>query len=481
VDPSPAWRGVEFGLELLKEGIIKRIGDGRSTQFSRDNWLPRDSGLKIAGLKKNSQLRWVNQLISPGSNSWNTSLLHELFFDFDVQTILKINLPVEKVDDYVAWHFKRNGIFTVKSAYRLALNLKQKQRGNESSSNHPSGERGIWNAIWKSNVPPKVRIFGWRVAMDALPTKKNKWRRTLELNNVCSICGNGVEDAHHANVACTKSKALRHALRQVWDLPDETEFRVTGRDWLQHLLANSDCDARAKTLLMLWRAWHLRNDIIHQEGKASVTSSVFYLQSLHRDLSTPANSYEDYKGKRAMVPCEASKHAITAALPLWSAPPPGWLKLNTDGSLVPNSTTGGAGVVVRDCTGSVLLAACSPLENCIDAEEAEARAALWGLKLISRQAPAGVLLEMDCLHSVAALQSKDQDRSRLWNVYGEAKNLLQNLKVFEVKHSKRETNRVADALAKLALCAGERIMRADIPLSIRELVMSDANTCITAI
>jgi hypothetical protein len=56
---------------------------------------------------------------------------------------------------------------------------------------------------------------------------------------------------------------------------------------------------------------------------------------------------------------------------------------------------------------------------------------------------------MDCLHSVAALQSKDQDRSRLWNIYGEAKNLLLNLKDFAVKHSKRETNRVVDALAKL--------------------------------
>jgi hypothetical protein len=30
-DASPAWRGVEFGLELLRKGIIKRIGDGRDT------------------------------------------------------------------------------------------------------------------------------------------------------------------------------------------------------------------------------------------------------------------------------------------------------------------------------------------------------------------------------------------------------------------------------------------------------------------
>jgi hypothetical protein len=59
-DPSPVWRGVEFGLELLKEGIISRIGDGKNTQILRNQWLPRDSGHKITAMKRNSRRRWVN-------------------------------------------------------------------------------------------------------------------------------------------------------------------------------------------------------------------------------------------------------------------------------------------------------------------------------------------------------------------------------------------------------------------------------------
>jgi hypothetical protein len=59
-DPSPVWKGVEFGLDLLKKGIISRIGNGKNTQFIRDQWLPRHSGLKITATKKNSGLRWVN-------------------------------------------------------------------------------------------------------------------------------------------------------------------------------------------------------------------------------------------------------------------------------------------------------------------------------------------------------------------------------------------------------------------------------------
>jgi hypothetical protein len=48
-DSSPAWKGIEFGLELLKKGIIKRIGNGRDTNFVRDQWIPRKEGLTLVG------------------------------------------------------------------------------------------------------------------------------------------------------------------------------------------------------------------------------------------------------------------------------------------------------------------------------------------------------------------------------------------------------------------------------------------------
>lgn len=38
-DASQAWRGIEWGLELLKKGIIWRVGDGRKIQIQRDQWI----------------------------------------------------------------------------------------------------------------------------------------------------------------------------------------------------------------------------------------------------------------------------------------------------------------------------------------------------------------------------------------------------------------------------------------------------------
>jgi hypothetical protein len=142
-DASPAWKGIEFGLELLKEGIIHRIGDGKKTQFVRDKWIPRNEGLKITHLKKNSRNRWVYRLFIPGTKNWNMDLLQDLFFDHDVQAITDIKIPETETEDLVAWHPEKNGVFNVKSAYRLALSLKHRKREPGSSSKSPNGNENV--------------------------------------------------------------------------------------------------------------------------------------------------------------------------------------------------------------------------------------------------------------------------------------------------------------------------------------------------
>jgi hypothetical protein len=141
------------------------------------------------------------------------------------------------------------------------------REGNgDDTSNNPNGERKIWGNIWKVPVPNKVRVFSWRLASDNLPTQRNKWRRTLETQNTCPICGNGIEDSFHATVECTKAKALRHKMRDYWQLPSEKKFSRTGKDWLLVLLDNTNKRMHQAILMVLWRAWELRNDIYHKKG-----------------------------------------------------------------------------------------------------------------------------------------------------------------------------------------------------------------------
>jgi hypothetical protein len=180
-------------------------------------------------------------------------------------------------------------------------------------------------------VQPKVRVFAWRVATDCLPTRKNKLRRSLEFDDRCFVCGKEPEDAYHATVRCTKAMALRHAMRKCWNLPGENCFRYTGsgRDWLQVLLGSAEESERAKILLLLWRAWHLRNDSIHNEGRESIERYASFLQAYDGADLQSLTGLESHKGKAPMFESKTSTQHEANERRRWAAPPRGWIKLNT--------------------------------------------------------------------------------------------------------------------------------------------------------
>jgi hypothetical protein len=255
---STCWQGISHGLELLKQGMIWRINTGERIRIWRDNWVPRGN-LKIIGRTSKSRLRWVSDLVDQETKTWKEELVISLFYEADADHILQIKLPKVISEDYLAWHYEKNGLFSVKSAYRLAHDLQEKNGGEGSSSKQP-GERYLWNLIWKTKVQPKIRVFGWKLATNSLGVQSLRHRRKMDILPTCSICGTESEDSFHAMISCTKPSALRQKMREDWDLLQENAFRFTGNDWALTLLGQVDEFIRAKLLLLWWRTWHLRNN-----------------------------------------------------------------------------------------------------------------------------------------------------------------------------------------------------------------------------
>ena len=186
-DASPSWHGIEYGLELLKQGLIMTIGNGNKTNIWRDNWLPRNFNIKPRAGRTNTRIRKVNQLITRDTNRWNEDMVRDVFYPEDTPWILNIQLPSHPCKDLPTWHYKRNGIFSVKSAHKLAYNLHHGVRWQAGGSGATDNSRNVWKLIWTTPVPNKVRIFGWRTARHNLATTRNKFRRTLETQSTCTI------------------------------------------------------------------------------------------------------------------------------------------------------------------------------------------------------------------------------------------------------------------------------------------------------
>jgi hypothetical protein len=85
------------------------------------------------------------------------------------------------------------------------------------------------------------------------------------MHATCQVCGAGVETEFHAVVHCPKAKVLRQELRGSWTLPDEEQFRYSRPGWLILLLNSISKEVGAYILLMFWRVWFLRNDVVREQ------------------------------------------------------------------------------------------------------------------------------------------------------------------------------------------------------------------------
>jgi hypothetical protein len=172
-NPSSTWTAIAHGLELLKNGLIWRIGNGESVRMWRDNWIPREFMLKPISDKGRSRLNRVSKLLD-AQGLWKEDLVHKNFRPIDAEVILKIKTSPRREADFLAWNPERTGVFTVRSTYKLALALLNQDRDHAASSGAPNGNKPVWNMIWRSGVPEKVRIFAWRAVHGALTTEDNK-------------------------------------------------------------------------------------------------------------------------------------------------------------------------------------------------------------------------------------------------------------------------------------------------------------------
>jgi hypothetical protein len=478
---SNTWRAIEYGIELLKieKGIIWRVGNGKNIRIWRDNWIPRDFYLRPIKRRRPSRLKWVADLIDEERMEWKIDILQQIFAPADVEVILKIKFSY-RTEDIIAWHFERSGIFSVKSAYKLALNLSTLDTHASSSEN--KNRRCLWQHILKADIPPKVKIFARRLARNALPTNVNKKARNILKDDTCHICGMESESSYHAVVACPHSRALSEAMRTDWPVPHDSQFQLSGPDWFLLLLDRLSKEERSAMILIFWRNWSDRNSVTHGGRCLSIKASAHALRGLQTTLlQIQHNISDDMKGKRPLnifagnQKQEVPKEKQTAKL-LWQPPEKRWIKINVDGSYVERTGQASAGVLIRDHNGHVLVSAWRYLFHCSSAEEAEIFSCREGLLLAHHWCNGPVILESDCSSCLAALSKQGINCSIHASLVQDVKMIMTMLENVHLVKVPREQYRVAYELAQHArrVCSSA-VWLGRVPSCIEHVVLQDCN------
>ena len=66
----------------------------------------------------------------------------------------------------------------------------------------------LWKKLWHLSIPPKVRIFAWRMCLNALPTLVNLQSKRVVNCDICPACGKEPETISHVFVNCEMAKRV---------------------------------------------------------------------------------------------------------------------------------------------------------------------------------------------------------------------------------------------------------------------------------
>jgi hypothetical protein len=107
-----------------------------------DRWIPRASAQHPLGCKEANCPKFVSDFLLEGGGAWDEPKLREFFYEADVQDILKIHVGRAGMEDFIAWNHTKSGIFSVKSAYHLAVQRKSLGREVRNPLVHVTNTRG---------------------------------------------------------------------------------------------------------------------------------------------------------------------------------------------------------------------------------------------------------------------------------------------------------------------------------------------------
>ena len=181
---SFVWRSLVAALPILRLGHCWRVDDGLSINVYRDRWIPEyPTNKPFLSVRDEEEEEWVSRLINQDIHVWRRDFIMAHFNQYEGEAICNIPLSRRQVSDSIFWKHNKDGIFTVKSAYKVAkAQLWKLDRAESSSSN---GGSPVWAAIWKLRIPNKIKVFGWRASHDILPTRRNLKKKRVLTDDVC--------------------------------------------------------------------------------------------------------------------------------------------------------------------------------------------------------------------------------------------------------------------------------------------------------
>ena len=126
-NPSFVWRSLLEASELFRAGTAWKVGDGKSIRVTDHRWLTHPPQFR-----PDANTNTIVADLDHRTRQWNRPLLHTTFLQSTMEDIQSIKIGEEGDRDKLHWKENKSGCFSVRTAYRVVLRLKQQENAEHS-------------------------------------------------------------------------------------------------------------------------------------------------------------------------------------------------------------------------------------------------------------------------------------------------------------------------------------------------------------
>ena len=320
---SYAWNSILGARDVIRKGMVWRIGNGQSVRLKEDRWLPKQCNKAIFPHLPSIQTETkVSSLINQDLSIWKSDVVEQLFPPHEASIILSIPLSPRLPPNRIIWGHTPNGCFTANSAYKVLVSCVST---NSAGSYDLAAQKQFWKGLWNLRVPNNIKHFARRACNNALLTKVNLHRRHIIPTDTCEVCSEQPEDQIYALWLCKGVETVWRSFHQAHysNTPPPSSFA----DLLANFLQFHEDYRKEIFILCAWCLWNRRNS----------TRLGLPVQPLATTISTAGRMLQDFLVAQDPAP-SAPPHTIQHQ---WRPPDPQNYKANFDAAVFKATNTAG--------------------------------------------------------------------------------------------------------------------------------------------
>ncbi|XP_058742176.1 uncharacterized protein LOC131614632 [Vicia villosa] len=276
----------------------------------------------------------VKDLLLPNIKQWDVGKVKLLFDHVVAETILRVPLVEEVVEDRLVWQEERNGEYSVKSGYRL-------WRGVQSS-NRCNDREGNWKNVWNILAPSRAKHLLWRICRGCLPTRTNLQQHHVQCSSICPWCDIEEEDEWHVFFGCISTSQSWRAAGLSALIDSRIHSFHDAKSLIFDVCSREDRRDAGRFAMVLESLWRSRNNVVWQDDREDAIR--IGLQAYH-------NWYDWFLARKDHNGCTTNNFPLT-----WIPPLVDQVKCNVDASFNNNVVTTNRGWCFRDHLGRFIRA-----------------------------------------------------------------------------------------------------------------------------